>query len=53
MNPVRDLDIITEELLLKDIEHVKREHEILKKLAAREKHRKSEMVRTRQRAKFQ
>jgi len=43
IDPIRDLEIIQEELLLKDIASVSAEVEKLEKVVHREKHRKSEL----------
>ncbi len=46
IDPVRELEIIQEELLMKDIAIVTAEVEKLEKVIHREKHRKSELVHT-------
>lgn len=46
IDPVRDLEIINEELMLKDIATVSAEVEKLEKVINREKHRKPELVRS-------
>ena len=44
IDPVRDLEIINEELMLKDIAAVTAEVVALEKVVGREKHRKPELV---------
>jgi obg-like ATPase 1 len=44
IDPVRDLEIINEELMLKDIATVSAEVVALEKVVGREKHRKPELV---------
>jgi ribosome-binding ATPase YchF (GTP1/OBG family) len=44
IDPVRDLEIINEELMLKDIATVSAEVVALEKVVGREKHRKLELV---------
>lgn len=47
MNPVRDIEIINEELRLKDVEHIKKEIEKVEKLVLRgDKKLKAEYVST-------
>lgn len=44
IDPVRDLEIIQEELVLKDLDMVSTEVHKLEKVVHREKHRKAELV---------
>lgn len=44
IDPIRDLEIIQEELILKDVETVTKEIAALEKVVGREKHRKPELV---------